>query len=90
MDGTGEGSKQVRDLIESQREEIEALASKAADPKSARFALTLAVASVGFHYASHQKLLKGLSDYGLLQPSPGRPVFDTIIEPPLEGPERPR
>jgi hypothetical protein len=90
MDGTGEGSKQVRDLIESQREEIEAFASTAADPNSARFALTLMVAAVGFHFASHQKLLKGLSEYGLLGPAPRRPAFQTIMEPPLEGPERPR
>lgn len=91
MRKTGEGSKQVRDLIESQRQEIDEFASNAADPESARFALTVAVASVGFHYASHQKLLNGLDDYGLLQP-PGqrRPAFDTYVEPPLEGPEQPR
>jgi hypothetical protein len=91
MRGTGEGSKQVRDLIESQREEIDNFASKAAAPESARFALTLAIASVGFHYASHQKLLHGLDDYGLLQPAEQRrrPAFDTIVEPPLGGAEPP-
>jgi hypothetical protein len=89
---TGEGSKQVRDLIEAQREEIEKVALTQADPRSARFTLSLAVALIGFHFASQQKLLNGLKDYGLLEP-PGqaRPsIFDTIAEPPLEGPERPR
>lgn len=92
MTGTGEGSKQVRDLVESQREEIERFASNTADPKAARLALTLAIASVGFHYASHQKLLNGLDDYGLLQPveQRERPAFDTIVEPPFGGPEPPR
>lgn len=92
MRRTGEGSKQVRDLIESQRQEIEEFASKAGDSESARFALTVAVASVGFHYASQQKLLNGLDDYGLLQPPEQRrrAAFDTYVEPPLEGPEQPR
>ena len=89
---TGEGSKQIRDLIDAQRQEIEKVALTEADPSSARFALSLAVALVGFHYASHQKLLNGLEDYGLLE-APGQarpPVFDTIAESPLEGPEAPR
>jgi hypothetical protein len=89
---TGEGSKQVRDLVKAQREDIERMALTEADPGSARFALSVAVALVGFHYASQQKLLNGLKDYGLLDlPSQARPsVFDTIAEPPFEGPEPPR
>jgi hypothetical protein len=39
---------------------------------------------VGYNYASHQKLLNGLRDYGLLAPPAQPPVFDTIVEPPLE------
>jgi hypothetical protein len=92
VEGTGEGSKQIRDLIEAQREEIDKIAASEADPASARFALTLAVALVGFHYASNQKLLNGLKDYGVLMApeEPRPPVFDTIAETPFEGPERPR
>ena len=88
--GTGEGSKQVRDLIEGQLEEIERIAASEADPEGARFALTLAVVLVGFHYASQQKLLNGLKDYGLLE-APGRPpIFDTITGPSLEDTGPPR
>jgi len=91
MTGTGQASKQVRDLVESQRQQIEEFAAGTPNPEWTRFALTLALASVGFHYASHQKLLKGLEEYGILKQVAGwPPVFDTIIEPPLEGPEPPR
>lgn len=89
--GTGQASQQVRALVEAQREEIEKVASTEADPTSARFALTVAVALVGFHFASNQKLLNGLEDYGLLELPGQRPaIFDTITEPSLEGPEPPR
>ncbi len=84
LGGAREGSRELRDLIETQREEIERVAAAEADPAMARFGLALAVALVGFHYASHQKLLNGLRDYGLLEPAGGRPIFDTIVEPPLE------
>jgi hypothetical protein len=91
VSGTGEGSKQVKDLVEAQREVIEKVASAESDPASARFALTVAVALVGFHFASNQKLLSGLEDYGLLELPGQRPaIFDTITEPSLEGSERPR
>ena len=85
--GAAEGSKQARDVIESQRPHLEKLASAQLDPEQARFGLSLAVAMVGFHYASTQKLLNGLRDFGLLE-TPGRPaIFDTIVEPALEDSE---
>jgi hypothetical protein len=92
MGGKGEASKKVRELVEGQREEIERVAASEADPAAARFALTAAMALVGFHFASQQKLLNGLKDYGLLElpVEPRRPIFDTVSEPPFEGPERPR
>jgi hypothetical protein len=91
MDGTGDASKQVSELIETQRKEIDQFVASEADPDTARRALTLALALVGFHYASQQKLLNGLRDYGLLE-SPGQPrppIFDTIAGPAFEGPEPP-
>jgi hypothetical protein len=91
MNGTGEASQQVRALVEAQREEIEGFVASEADPAAARRTLTLALALVGFHYASNQKLLNGLKDYGMLEPPGQRPtIFDTITEPSLEGPEPPR
>jgi hypothetical protein len=92
MNGTGEAGKQVRELVEAQREEIDRLAASASDTATTKLMLTLALALVGFHYASHQKLLNGLKDYGLLESpeQPRTPIFDTIAEPPLEGPEPPR
>jgi hypothetical protein len=92
MNETGEASKQVRELVEAQREEIDRFVVSEADAATTKLVLTLGLALVGFHYASHQKLLNGLKDYGLLQ-SPDQPraaVFDTIVEPPFEGPEPPR
>jgi len=89
--GTGQASQQVRALVEAQREEIEGFVASEADPAAARLTLTLALALVGFHYASNQKLLNGLKDYGLIEPPGQQPtIFDTIIEPSLEGPEPPR
>ena len=92
MNGTGEAGKQVRELVESQREEIDRFVASASDTATTKPMLTLALALVGFHYASHQKLLNGLKDYGLLEPpeQPRAPIFDTIAGPPFEGPERPR
>jgi len=88
--GAGEGNKQVRELVEAQRAEIERLAAAEADPAAASFALSVAVALVGFHYASQQKLLNGLQDFGLLE-TRGRPqIFDTIVEPSLEDSGPPR
>jgi hypothetical protein len=81
--GTGKASKQIRDLVEGQRDLIDAMASAQSNPESAKFCLTVAVALVGFHYASHQKLLNGLKQLGVLDG--GRaPIFDTIAGPPFE------
>jgi hypothetical protein len=92
MNVPGEAPGQVRELVESQREEIDRFVAGEADPAAARTLVTLALALVGFHYASHQKLLNGLDQCGLLAPpgQPRPPVFDTIAETPFEGPERPR
>jgi hypothetical protein len=87
--GNAEPTTQVRELVESQRATIERVAGAEPNPEMARFALTLAVALVGSHYASNQKLLAALQDYGLLQLPEQATVFRTIIEPALEE-ERPR
>lgn len=90
MAGGEGGSKEARETLAALREEFESIAAAQTDPESARFALSLAVALVGFHYASHQKLLKALESLGLLEAPAAQPIFDTIVEPPLEGPEPPR
>jgi hypothetical protein len=92
MEGKADAGQQVKELLESQREEVDRFIAAAADPDGAKRMLTLALAVVGFHYASHQKLLNGLQDYGFLEApnQPRTPAFDTIIEPALEGPEPPR
>jgi hypothetical protein len=92
MNGSGEAGQQVREIVESHREEVDRFIAAEADPAAAKRQLTLALALVGFHYASHQKLLHGLEDFGLLElPQQPRPeIFDTITEPPFEGPEPPR
>ena len=92
MNGAGEAGKQVRELVEAQQEEIDRFVAAEPDPAAAKRMLTLALALVGFHYASHQKLLNGLKDFGLLEPPEQRRtrIFDTIAEAPFEGPEPPR
>jgi hypothetical protein len=87
--GTGDGNAQVRQTVESQRDHIDRQAREQSDPELARFALTIAVGLVGFHYASNQKLLNGLRDFGLLETELAAGVFDTIAEASLEesGPE---
>jgi len=92
INGLDEAGKQARELVEAQREEIDRFVAAESDPATAKLMVTLALALVGFHYASHQKLLNGLKDYGLLE-APGQPqppIFDTIAELPFEGPEPPR
>jgi len=84
-----EATAQVRELVKREKAMIARLAAKESDPEMARFSLTLAVAMVGSHYASNQKLLAALQDYGLLQQTDQAPIFDTIVEPSLEE-ERPR
>lgn len=92
LDGGGTASKQVRELVNSQRDEIDRFIAEAPDKAAAKRMLTVALALVGFHYASQQKLLNGLRDYGqLVSPDqPRLPTFETITGPGLEGPEPPR
>jgi hypothetical protein len=82
--GTEEGNPLIREIVESQRDHIARQAHEQSDPGAARFSLAVAVALVGFHYASNQKLLNGLKDFGLLQMGGPSPVFDTIAEASLE------
>jgi hypothetical protein len=89
VDGRPEATRHVRDLVEREKPTIARLAAKESDPEMARFSLMLAVAMVGSHYASNQKLLAALQDYGLLRGPDESPIFDTIVEPSLEE-ERPR
>ncbi len=87
--GAEQGNAQIREIVESQREHIVRLAHEQSDPELARFSLTVAVALVGFHYASNQKLLNGLRDFGLLETAGPSGVFDTIGAASLEdsGPD---
>jgi hypothetical protein len=82
--GSEAGNLQVREIVESQRDYIARLAHEQSDPELARFSLTVAIALVGFHYASNQKLLNGLRDYGLLESAGPAGVFDTVAEASLE------
>jgi hypothetical protein len=82
--GTEEGNPLIREIVESQRAHIVRQAHEQSDPELARFSLTVAVALVGFHYASNQKLLNGLRDYGLLESAGPAGVFDTVAEASLE------
>jgi len=92
IEGDGEASKQVKELVGSQQAEIDRFVANAPDAAAAKRMLTVALALVGFHYASQQKLLNGLRDYGqLVSPDrPRLPVFETLTGPGLEGPEPPR
>jgi hypothetical protein len=91
MNNIGEPGKAVRELIGTQQEEIDRFISREPDPVAAKRMLTLALALVGFQYASQQKLLNGLQHLGLLQP-----LSDTFtegyetVETPFEEPEPPR
>ena len=86
--GAEEGSVVVRELVQSQRDQIDRFAREQPDPERARFSLTVAIALVGFHFASNQKLLNGLQDLGLLEMGGTPGIFDTIGGAPLEeGPE---
>lgn len=87
--GAEEGSVLVREIIQSQRDQIARAANEQSEPERARFSLTVGIALVGFHFASNQKLLNGLRDQGLLEMGGSPGIFDTIGEAPLEesGPE---
>jgi hypothetical protein len=89
LGGLGEPSAEVGEVLLRHKDTIDRYAAEEPNSEAARFALTLAVALVGSHYASTQKLLAALQDYRLLQPSEPGPIFDTIVEPALEE-ERPR
>jgi hypothetical protein len=84
LGGTEDGNPLIRKIVEGQRDQIIRQAHGQSDPVAARFSLTVAVALVGFHYASNQKLLNGLRDYGLLEMAGPAGVFDTIAEQALE------
>jgi hypothetical protein len=74
----------VQELIDGQKNKIEEMARGRADPEAARLVLETAVAVVGFHFASMQKLLDGLERQGVFQPARELPAFDTIVAPALE------
>lgn len=84
VQGRVEAHGLVQELVSSQLDRIKDLAKRESDPDSAELTFTVAVALVGFHYASIQKLLSGLQEAGVLRPSHGLPAFDTIVQPPLE------
>lgn len=91
MEGTGEPGGEVRNFVASQRRQIERYALTQPDYEDTRFNLSIAIALIGHHYASTQKLLNGLQEYGLLA-GPGHSEaasFNTITEPALES-EEPR
>jgi len=86
LDGTGQPGEEVRDFVASQRRQIERYALTQPDYEDTKFNLSVAIALIGHHYASTQKLLNGLADYGLLA-GPNQsamPAFHTISEPALE------
>ncbi len=78
LDGREAEPSLVRELVASQREQIEAFAARQADPEAARCSLKIALALVGFHYSSNQKLLAALKDFGVFEPPRELPTFDTI------------
>jgi hypothetical protein len=85
-----EPSSLVRELVAEQQAKIDEVAAKEKDPETARLLFRTAVAIIGLHYASNQKLLAALRDEGLFVSSGPGPLFDTIKEPGGEGIERPR
>ena len=86
MEGTGQPGEEVRNFVASQRRQIERYALTQPDYEDTRFNLSVAIALIGHHYASTQKLLNGLTDHGLLggPNHPEVPAFHTINEPALE------
>ena len=92
MNNIGEVGKAARALVETQQEEIDRFIVREADPVAAKRTLTLALALVGFHYASQQKLLNGLQQLGHLQPLSETLLegYETVVETPFEELEPPR
>jgi hypothetical protein len=84
-----EPSSLVRELVAGQGDKIEQMAAREKDPETARLVFRTAVALVGLHWASTQKLLAALRDEGLFSTGNAGPVFDTIKEPGPTGIERP-
>jgi hypothetical protein len=84
IEGRDEPDSLVRELVADQRTKIEELASKEADPAAARLTLAAAVAMVGFHHASIQKLVDGLQREGVFQHPRELPAFDTVAAPAVE------
>jgi hypothetical protein len=81
MEGRVEPHSLVQELVNSQRDKIDDLANRERDPRAAQLALTAAIALVGFHYASMQKLLDGLDSAGVFRPPRELPAFDTVVQP---------
>jgi hypothetical protein len=67
LDDGAETSSLVRGLVAEQEEAIDEAASMESDPRAARTMLRIAVAIVGLHYASNQKLLAALREHGVFQ-----------------------
>jgi hypothetical protein len=84
VEGGAEPQGLVRELVNGERDRIDDLARRSAQPESARLTLETAVALVGFHYASMQKLLEGLKAEGVFQAPRELPAFDTVAAPPVE------
>ena len=73
LDDGAEASSLVRELVEGQGPAIEDALRGESNPKTARTVLRVAVALVGLHYASNQKLLAALKDQGLFAPNMPEP-----------------
>ena len=91
MDGTGDAGQPVKVLVESQREESDRFVGAAPYPAAAKQMLTLALAVIGFHYASRQKLLNGSRSTGYCRHriSRDRRCLTQSRSLPSRGPNRP-
>jgi hypothetical protein len=78
LNGGGDASSLVRQLVQGQEKAIAEAAGKESDPEAAKLVLRVAVALVGLNYASNQKLLAALVEQGVFEPPSPGPVFDTI------------
>jgi hypothetical protein len=71
----------VQELVASQMDKIDDLAEGEPERSAAELTFTVAVALVGFHYASLQKLIDGMGEAGVFQRPRELPAFDTISRP---------
>ena len=78
IENNAEPSSLVRELVSRQRERIVQFAASQASAEAARCSLLIAIALVGFHYSSNQKLIAGLKEYGVFEPPRELPFFDTV------------